>query len=325
MAARALGAAALALAGAIGVYLAVRVGGPAAGVCTALCFLWDRQLVRFVGDMRAEPMAALAVMATLAAHVALLRHPRWRTAALAGVLLGLLVLVRHQFALLWVIGICSAAFCALGSRAPRKVWAAYAGAALLTLTPWCVRNCLVLDALMPLGTQGGQALATRFVEDKVGNGSWAPGQAARLWARLTGKPKGYRYVHLARDFRTSLAVERGLAIAGQDAARAWLRRNWRLVPAVVWVNLRAHARGYGSIGLAAVAFGVLALALPETRRVAALGAIVIGTIALTVASTYESRGRYSAPVRPVAYLIGSLGLTASTSRLLRTHRRADQR
>jgi hypothetical protein len=83
------------------------------------------------------------------------------------------------------------------------------------------------------------------------------------------------------------------------------------------VTLRAHARGYGWIGLAAIAWGLVALALPESRRLAVLGFVIIGTTALTVALTVESRGRYGAPVRPVAYLVGSLGLTASTSRLLR--------
>jgi hypothetical protein len=145
---------------------------------------------------------SLAVMAMLAAHVALVRNPRHPTGILAGALLGLLVLVRHQFFLLWIIGMCSAAFCVGGSRAPRKLCLAYAGAALLTLTPWCLRNCLVLDAPMPLGTQGGHVLAAKFVEDKIGNGAWDPAQAARLWAKLTGKPSGYSYSALARDFRT---------------------------------------------------------------------------------------------------------------------------
>ena len=322
MAGRALGAVALAMAGAIGVFLAVRGGGLAAGVPMTLCFLLDGQLQHCIGGLRAEPMASLAVMAVLAAHAALVRDPRYPTGILAGALLGLLVLVRQQFILLWVIGICLAAFCVVGSRAPRRFLLAYASAALLTLMPWCLRNCYVLDALMPLGTQGGHVLATKFVEDKIGNGAWDPEQAARLWAKRTGRPRGYRYGALAREFRTSLAVERDLAVAGQEAARAWLGRNWRLVPAVAFVTLRAHARGYGWIGLLALAWGVVALALPETRRVATLGFVIIGTTALSVALTVESNGRYSAPVRPVAYLIGSLGLAASTSRLRRAYGQA---
>jgi hypothetical protein len=319
MAGRVLGAVALAMAGAIGVFLAVRVAGLAAGVPMGLCFLLDRQLQDYVAGLRAEPIAAFAVMAVLAAHVALVRDPGPATGILAGASLGLLVLVRHQFFLLWVIGVCGTAFFALASRAPRRLLPAYAGAALLTLMPWCVRNCLLLDAPMPLGTQGGHVLATKFVEDKIGNGAWDPGQAARLWAKVKGKPSDYRYATLAREFRTSLAVERDLAIEGRHAARAWLGRNWRLLPAVTWVTLRAHARGYGWLGLVAIAWGLVALALPETRRVAALGFVIIGTTALTVAFTVESRGRYSAPVRPVAYLVGSLGLTAVTSRLIRAY------
>ena len=76
------------------------------------------------------------------------------------------------------------------------------------------------------------------------------------------------------------------------------------------------------MGLAAIAWGLVALALPETRRVAALCFVVIGTTALVVALTVESNGRYGAPVRPVAYLVGALGLAASTSRLLQVNRRA---
>ena len=70
MAGRALGAVALAMAGAIGVFLVVRSGGLAAGVPMALCFLLDRPLQQYVGGLRAEPLAALAVMAMLAAHEA---------------------------------------------------------------------------------------------------------------------------------------------------------------------------------------------------------------------------------------------------------------
>jgi len=225
MASRALGAVALAMAGAIGVFLAARAGGLAAGVPVGLCFLLDGQLQDYIGGLRVEPTVSFAVMALLAAHVALFREPRHATAILAGALLGLLVLLRHQFFLLWLIGTCSAAVCVVGSRTPRRFWLAYASAAFLTLLPWCLRNCLVLDAPMPLGTQGGHALATKFVEDKIGNGAWEPDQAARLWAKRTGKPSSYRYATLAREFRTSLAVERDLAIAGQEAARAWLGRN----------------------------------------------------------------------------------------------------
>ena len=320
---RLLSAVALALAGALGVVLAIRFGGATAGVLFALCFLMDNQLRSLGGAYMAEPIACLAVMAVLVAHEALLRNPRRQAGVLAGCLLGLLLLVRHHFFPLWAFGLFAATLGAVRSRTLRPVWVAYGVTVLLTFAPWGVRNCLVLDALMPLGTQGGQVLAGRYAEDDTGRagGTWDSGQAARLWAKRQGKPGSYRYPILAGELRSSLAVEREFAMVGQEAAGAWLRRNWRRLPALALVSLRAHARGYGALGLAALVWGLAALAFPAPRRVAALGLVIVGMTALTVALTFEANGRYGAPVRPVAYLVGSLGFAASVSRLFRARRR----
>jgi hypothetical protein len=207
------------------------------------------------------------------------------------------------------------------SRAARPVWVAHGSAALLVLVPWCVRNCLILRAPMPLGTQGGQVLAATYVDGEPGavDGEWNSGQAARLWAKQKGRPIGYAYVDLARELRTSLAVDREFAMVGQEAAREWLRRNWPRLPAIAFITLSAHVRGYGALGLAAVIGGLAALAFPNTRRVAALGFVIMAATASTVALTFTHH-RFIAPVRPVAYLVGSLGVTACASWLLRSRR-----
>lgn len=319
-----LGAVALAMAGAIGTFLAMRVGGVAAAGLFTLCFLLDDQLRFFVGAFMSEPLASLAVMGVLAAHVALLRNPTRGTAILAGASLGLLMLVRHHFSLLYALGIFGAAFGAVRWRTLRPLCVAYGAAALLVFAPWGLRNCLVLQAPMPLGTQGGHGLAASYGEDAVAgdDGTWNSDQSARLWAKRKGKPSDYRFADLARELRSSLELERELALVGQTAVRPWMRRNWRRLPAIALVRLRAHARGYGALGLAAVACGFAALAFAETRRVAMSGFVIMAMTALTVALTYEeARGRYAAPVRPVAYLVGSLGLAASASRLWQTRRR----
>lgn len=318
-----LGAVALAMAGAIGAFLAVRVGGVAAAVLFTLCFLLDDQLRFLVGAFMSEPLTCLAVMGVLAAHAALLRNPTRWTGILAGASLGLLMLVRHHFSLLYALGILGAAFGAVRWRTLRPLCVAYGGAALLVFAPWCLRNCLVLRAPMPLGTQGGHGLAASYGEDEVAgdDGTWNSDQSARLWAKKKGKASDYTFADLARELRSSLALERELALVGQAAVRQWMRRNWQRLPAIALIRLRAHARGYGALGLAAVACGLAALAFPETRRVAMLGIVVMAMTALTVALTYEeARGRYAAPVRPVAYLVGSLGLAASASRLWQARR-----
>jgi hypothetical protein len=172
----------------------------------------------------------------------------------------------------------------------------------------------VLDAPLPLGTQGGHALAGRYVEDEIRGSTWNSALVGRLWATRKGLDS-VRYSVLERRIRTSLAVEREMALMGQQAAREWLLRNWRRLPAAALLSLRAHARGYGTLGLAAVVCAFAGLAIPETRWMAALGLAVVVTNALTVALTYEAAGRFSVPVRPVAYLAGSLAVAALLARL----------
>jgi hypothetical protein len=182
-----------------------------------------------------------------------------------------------------------------------------------------VRNCLVLGALAPLGTQGGHSLAASFALDAVTpDGSWDAERMAIVWARRQGKPPGYDAAAVAIEVRGSLEAERAMAVAGQDAARRWLRRNWRQIPKVVLIRLRAHALGYGPFGLAALAFGLAALAFPEMRREAASCLAILAMSATTVVLTFEAgRGRYSAPVRPAAYVMGALGLAGAAARLAR--------
>jgi hypothetical protein len=314
-AARLLGAVALALTGAVAAFLAVRRGGLLAAAVFALCFLADDQPRRLVGALMSEPLASLTVMLALAAHAALIDNPTPRRGVLAGALLGLLVLVRHFFSPLFALGLLGAAVAAVRSRTLRPSCLAYASAGLLTLVPWCVRNGLVLDAVMPLGTQGGHSLAGRYGEDDPQAARWNSGLVGRLWAERTGKSSDYPYGRLDRQMRISLAVEREVAIMGQEAFRAWLPRNWRRLPSLAWVSLRAHARGYGPVALAALACALAGLALRETRGLAALGLAPIATTALTVALTYEAHGRFGVPVRPVAFLLGSLTLAALPARL----------
>jgi hypothetical protein len=314
---RLLSAIALATTGALGAALAVRAAGAAAGVLFACAFLADPLLRRLIGAYMSEPVTSLVVMAVLGAHLALLRNPTPRTGLVAGSLLGLLALTRHHFAALWAFAILGAALATLRGRAARLAWIAHGGAALAVFVPWCVRNCLLLEAPMPLGTQGGQVLASTYVAGEPGaiGGRWNAAQAARLWAARKGRPTGYTYDDLAREIRTSLAVDREFALAGQEAAREWFRSNWRRLPAVVSATLAAHVWGYGALGLAAVACGAAALAFPETRLLAVLGFVILSLTAATVSLTF-THPRFMAPVRPVAYVLGAVGLAASASWIL---------
>jgi hypothetical protein len=154
------------------------------------------------------------------------------------------------------------------------------------------------------------------VDDEIRGATWNSELVGRLWAARMGLAS-VRYSLLERKIRMSLAVEREMALMGQQAAREWLTRNWRRLPAAALLSLRAHARGYETFGLAAVLCAFAGLAIPEIRGMVGLGLAVVVTNALTVALTYEAAGRFSVPVRPVAYLAGSIAVAALLARLLR--------
>jgi 4-amino-4-deoxy-L-arabinose transferase-like glycosyltransferase len=148
--------------------LGLRLAGPVAGLIGAVAVAAYPALIEYQALLLTEPLAATLLVAALLAFLSASSQapspPRSGTAfrwAAAGVLLGLLTLVRPEYLMLalllpllwlaregvlgeWRRGLASTGLCLL--------------ATVFVLAPWTVRNLIVLDRFVPLSTGGGKAL-----------------------------------------------------------------------------------------------------------------------------------------------------------------------
>lgn len=156
----------LALLGTVAVALAAlvarRVWGETVGLVTGLLCALHPVLVMVGVSLMSE---SLYIPLVLGAVLAALRREGLWPAAAAGALAGLAALTRSNglvlvLPLAWLVW----------TGRPRRSWAALQrpllliAAVLVVLAPWTVRNAVVLDAFVPVSTQGGFALAGTFNE-----------------------------------------------------------------------------------------------------------------------------------------------------------------
>jgi 4-amino-4-deoxy-L-arabinose transferase-like glycosyltransferase len=121
-------------------------------------------LILVGGAVMSEPLFALLLLGALAAAIQHRRSThRWRWVVTAGVLAGLTCLTRaNALVLLLPLGL------AVWTVRPR--WSVRALAApallvvlaLLTISPWTIRNAVVFDRFIPVSTQLGSALAGTY-------------------------------------------------------------------------------------------------------------------------------------------------------------------
>jgi len=125
-----------------------------------------------------EPLFALLLLGALAAALQHRRSThRWRWVLLAGVLGGLTILTRAN-ALVLLLPLGLAVWTVRPRWSPRAllVPAVLVVVALVTVSPWTIRNAIVFDRFIPVSTQFGSALAGTYNDqarlDKENPASW---------------------------------------------------------------------------------------------------------------------------------------------------------
>lgn len=110
------------------------------------------------GSLMSEPLYALAVALCLVLAFRLIERPTARRAALLGLAIGLAALVRGE-----AIGLLVVLLVPVALQIPRGRRLARAGlvvaVALLTISPWVVRNSLTTDRLTLVSTEDGAVIA----------------------------------------------------------------------------------------------------------------------------------------------------------------------
>ncbi len=187
-------------------------------------------LILVGGSAMSEPLFAALMLGALAAVLAHRRSAhRWRWVVIAGVLSGLTILTRaNAMVLLLPLGI---AVWTVRPRVSPRALAAPAllvALALLTVSPWTIRNAVVLDRFVPVTTQLGSALAGTYNDeartDRENPASWR----SIRWV------KAHRALYENIDNVPEPVAEDQLAAASKE----YIREHPGYVATVAWWNTR---------------------------------------------------------------------------------------
>ena len=316
-----VGTAVVALIGAVAVMLWGWGTGLAA---TALGAIYV-PLITVGGAVMSEPLFAVAMLAALLAALVHRRSPhRYRFAILSGVLAGLAVLTRANGIVLLV----PLAFAVWDGR-PRRAWPsvgpalALLAAAVLTVTPWTIRNATQLHAFVPVSTQLGSSLAGTYNDaartDPDDPGAWrsvkhVPEYAA-LWRQVRTTPEAvldkrlraasWRYIGDHPSYVAVVGFWNTLRMLDLDG-----QRRWRATAATITVDSRWADRGVRCFWL----FALLALAGAATRAARRTPLFVWAIPVLLFASVVflaVETPRYRTALDPFVVLLAAVAVTTA--------------
>ena len=187
-------------------------------------------LILVGGAAMSEPLFALFMLAALAAALQHRRSThRWRWVVAAGVLAGLTILTRAN-AMVLLLPFALAVWTVRPRFSPRAlaVPALLVAVAVVTVSPWTIRNAIVLDRFIPVSTQLGSALAGTYNDqarlDKENPASW----------------RSLRHIPEYREFYARLAEIPEPVVEDELRARskAYIREHPTYVATVAWWTTR---------------------------------------------------------------------------------------
>jgi len=279
-------------------YLA-KTQGRAAAMIGFIMFLAVDTRTRLYG--RAILTEATATFLTTVVTLILIQfssRTQVRTVLVMGFATGLLVLDRTIF-VLWIPGLIVVVLLLTSRISMRKpgqtlrghyqsavvVVGCFLGITVAVVLPWAVRNITVLDAMMPLGTQGMSQLPAGFSDHAVDRrGVWDLEPTIRLKKQV------------ANDSMTRLERDVARARLGRAEALDWIQHNpvqsIRLAGMKIWQEYYPRTRPEWLIGLCALTGVLLTIRQRETRLFLALH--VVNCVA--IACTWSVEGRFVVPL-----------------------------
>jgi 4-amino-4-deoxy-L-arabinose transferase-like glycosyltransferase len=313
----------------VGVLAAQLWGSVAALVALGLAAVY-LPLILVGGAVMSEPLFDAFMLASLAAALAHRRSPhRYRWALLAGVMGGLATLTRAQ-ALILLVPLAVAVWDGRPwhTRAALGPPLALVLAALLTITPWTVRNARELHAFVPVSTQFGSALAGTY-----NDAARADTENPAAWQGIRHVPD-YAYLFNRVDETPEPVLERELRAASLRYIRAhptyvakvgwWntrrmlelagLRRS-RATAATITVDHFWADRGilcFWIFAALALAGALTAMARGAPRYVWAMPVLMFLSVVFLVVET----PRYRTPIDPFLVLLATAALVTAARRVL---------
>jgi 4-amino-4-deoxy-L-arabinose transferase-like glycosyltransferase len=304
-------------------------------------------LITVGGAVMSEPLFDLFMLAALVAAVAHRRSAhRYRWALLAGGLGGLAILTRANALILllplvwavwdvrpWRAG-AGGRRAATGGRSRLRIWRAAVGppvvlvvVALLTVTPWTIRNAVELHAFVPVSTQLGSALAGTYNDavraDTQNPAAWQGlkhiPDYANLFEQVDRTPEPVLEGELRRAALRYIAHHPlFVATVGWWNTRRMLelagRRRSRATAATITINHKWADRGIVCFWIVA-GLALAGLATRRARRAPAFVWAVPVLMFLSVIFLVVETPRYRTPIDPFLVLLAAAALTTGFERV----------
>ena len=269
----------------------------------------NRTLHSYAGDFLTEPLALLLtqllVAVLLAATHRFQSDDSGRTRGLivsVAVLMSAMILARSLF-VVWIPGICLLLIAIVRSPNRWRVASAALSLTLVCMSPWWIRNCVVLDRFMPLGTQGSTTMLGGYCDEALAaGGDWQHAPEQRLRLEMSNDPA---FQSLSSE------VERELMIADEAKrrVRTWIRSHIDDLPRLFVARVVTHWNPYTGKSLVwrllmlAGAIYLLVRRRPEAWVL--VGLPVMNTV--LVASMYTTGGRFLVPLYGILFTLSAIG------------------
>ena len=284
--------------------LARRLGGDRAGLAAAALYAVDPLLVVSAALLYPEALAGLALSASVLAAWDGLRRDRLVPFTAAGLLLGVLSLLRPVGLALTPVMLAWVAF------APGRAWgrrAAYTACLVLAwaaaLLPWTYRNYRVHGQLVPIATSGTAGVV-------VGTDSDRYGLAGALTRAARRDPAGFAS-RTAREFAGFWEFYPTRLVTDDSSRRAeFSRRDPRLTSAPVLQRSLRDTASALSFGLE-LALAVVGLLVGwRTRRRETVWLVTIVLAFSLGYALFHGKLRYRIPILPIVFGFAGLGAQA---------------
>jgi 4-amino-4-deoxy-L-arabinose transferase-like glycosyltransferase len=285
-----------------------RHGQTAPALLMGLTCSIDPRLREFAGTFLTENMATLACSLFAVSLALFLERKDRPSAALCGVALTSLVFIRSFYVAwypaIWIL-IAVILFRKRRSGINSRTWivtlTVFCLASLALTLPWWIRNCVVLDSLMPTGTQGGIGIADGFSDTAWdAHGSWTSQTANQIGAEIRQDP--------STENLQGIEFEKEHCKRGSAAAVTWIRQHPDKLPMLTWWKLsrlwEAESRWHPFL------FAAMAIGLFVGRRnaLAKVTLLLLLLNSLTVMATYHTYERFLTPLRPVIHAFAAMGI-----------------
>lgn len=198
----------------------------------------DPRLREFAGTFLTENPATLACSVFVVSLGNFLERKNPLAAVFCGGALTSLVFIRSFYVawypVIWILVAVVLFRSRLRGSNSQSSWimtlAAFCLASLALTLPWWIRNCIVLESLMPTGTQGGIGIADGFSDSAWdAHGSWTSQTADQIAEQIRQNPA-------TRNLK-GIAFEREQSRQGAAAAGIWMREHPEKLLTLTWWKL----------------------------------------------------------------------------------------